>query len=145
MWINKNKTILSKKAKNMHWYIIDAKEKTLGRLSSKIAYLIQGKHHVKHLPHEIPYINIIIINSQLIHTTGKKRQQKIYKRHSGKPGGLKLETFNSLNLRLPNKVLEKSIKGMLPKNTKGKMLFTKLKIYSSNNHPHEGQKPIKLD
>nr|QCI07902.1 ribosomal protein L13 [Pleonosporium borreri] len=147
MFINKNKTHIEKDLfkQNKTWYIIDATNKTLGRLSSQVAYLIRGKNNNIYTPYQIQNINIIIINSSLIKLTGKKREQLIYKRHSGRPGGLKIEKFNDLQKRLPNKILEKSIKGMLPKNILGRQLFKQLKIYSHDIHPHSAQKPITID
>nr|QCI08420.1 ribosomal protein L13 [Ptilothamnion sphaericum] len=144
MFLNHNKTHTEKKAQHAKWYIIDAKDKTLGRLSSKIAYILKGKNSTIYTPNHNQLINIIIINSKFIHITGKKKEQIIYKRHSGRPGGLKQEKFNVLQNRLPNRIVEKAIKGMLPKNTLGKKLFTQLKIYSTDTHPHQAQKPVIL-
>nr|YP_009396053.1 ribosomal protein L13 [Dasya naccarioides]ARW65239.1 ribosomal protein L13 [Dasya naccarioides] len=145
---NKNKTYINNinksKIKNK-WYIIDASNQNLGRLSSKVAYILRGKESGDYTPHINNQINIIIINSKLIEITGKKREQKEYKRHSGKPGSLKIETFNKLQERMPNKILEKSIKGMLPKNILGRQLFKQLKIYSNHIHPHSSQKPKLLN
>ena len=141
---NKNKTYIDKNKIKNKWYIIDASNQNLGRLSSKIAYILRGKENNSYTPHLNNKINIIIINSKLIQITGKKKEQKEYKRHSGKPGSLKVETFSKLQERMPNKILEKSIKGMLPKNILGRQLFKQLKIYSNNIHPHSSQKPILL-
>lgn len=144
MIINKNKTYISTnhKQKTQEWYLIDAQNKNLGRLSSKIAYLLKGKNKNTYTPYLNSKVHVIIINSKLIEITGKKRTQKLYIRHSGKPGGLKTETFDKLQKRMPNKILEKSIKGMLPKNILGRQLFRQMKIYSDNKHPHSSQKPV---
>nr|QCI06406.1 ribosomal protein L13 [Dictyurus purpurascens] len=144
MRIDKNKTYINTNEKKQEWYIIDATNQTLGRLSSKVAFILKGKNKSIYTPYFNNQINIIIINSKLIRVTGNKRDQKVYKKHSGKPGGLKVETFNKLNKRIPNRIVEISIKGMLPKNTLGRQLFTQLKIYSDNKHPHNSQKPIML-
>nr|QCI04269.1 ribosomal protein L13 [Anotrichium furcellatum] len=144
MFINYNKTYISNTSKNKTWYLIDAKAKTLGRISTEIAFLLQGKNLITYTKHQRSNVNIIIINSHFINVTGKKREQKLYKRHSGRPGGMKIENFHSLNIRMPNKILEKSIRGMLPKNKISKRLLTQLKIYADNNHPHTAQKPIDL-
>lgn len=127
------------------WYLIDAKEQNLGRLSSKIAYKLIGKTDKYYLPFRNNNIRVVVINSAYIKITGKKNEQKLYKRHSGKPGGLKQETFNKLKNRLPHKIIEHSVKGMLPKNNLGKRLARQLKVYQYNAHPHKAQKPISLN
>jgi len=137
---NYNKTLI-KKTNETKWYIVDGKNKNLGRLSSNIAYILQGKNRKEYLPFKENKIKIIIINSKHIQVTGKKNEQKIYKRHSGRPGGLKTELFHQLQERIPNKIIEHAIKGMLPKNSLGRQLFKNLKIYSDNQHPHEAQTP----
>lgn len=141
MTTDRNKTYIEKLHTTKEWYIIDAAQQNLGRLSSKIAYKLRGKTNNKYTPYIANNIYIIVINSKLIKITGNKRKQKEYKRHSGKPGGLKIETFEKLQQRMPNKILEKAIKGMLPKNVLGRKLFTQLKIYSDHIHPHASQKP----
>nr|QCI04830.1 ribosomal protein L13 [Bornetia secundiflora] len=141
MFINNNKTYISKNTLHTTWYMIDAKDKTLGRLSSKIAYILKGKTSKTYETNQTQPINIIIINSQFINVTGKKREQLVYKRHSGRPGSLKTESFNSLQNRIPNRIIEKAIKGMLPKNSMGRQMFKQLKIYSNEQHPHASQKP----
>lgn len=143
MITNKNKTYFKSDIKNK-WYIIDADNHTLGRLSSKIAYILMGKNNIHYAPHVKNNVYIIIINSRLIKVTGDKKIQKTYKSHSGKPGGLKIETFNKLQKRLPNKIVEKAIKGMLPKNSIGRKTFTQVKIYPDNKHPHFAQQPLLL-
>nr|QCI08757.1 ribosomal protein L13 [Sphondylothamnion multifidum] len=145
MFLNKNKTHVENQNSQPQWYIIDAKDKTLGRLSSKIAYILKSKNSITYTPNQAKPIKIIIINSKFIHVTGKKREQITYKRHSGRPGGLKEEKFNALQSRIPNRIIEKAIKGMLPKNTLGRKLFTQLKIYATDIHPHTAQKPVILN
>nr|YP_009732334.1 50S ribosomal protein L13 [Gracilaria textorii]QHS70964.1 50S ribosomal protein L13 [Gracilaria textorii] len=136
-----NKTYIAQKPNYSKWYIIDAKDKNLGRLSSKIAKLLKGKNSISYTPYINNKIYIIIINSKSIKVTGKKVFQKTYKQHSGYPGGLRIKTFNHFLSRKPNIILEKSIKGMLPKGILGKQLFTQLKIYPDTEHPHKPQKP----
>nr|ARW68767.1 ribosomal protein L13 [Palisada sp.] len=143
--LNKNKTFIRKITSDSKWYIVDAKEKNLGRFSSKISYILRGKNIKEYAPFQESNIKIIIINSQYINVTGKKSKQKSYKRHSGRPGGLKTETFSQLNNRIPNRIIEHAIKGMLPKNNLGRKLFKKLKVYPDNQHPHEAQQPITLN
>nr|YP_010619332.1 Ribosomal protein L13 [Amplisiphonia pacifica]WAX03345.1 Ribosomal protein L13 [Amplisiphonia pacifica] len=143
--INKNKTIIKESEEKISWYIIDAKEYRLGRLSSKVAYLLRNKNNINYLPYREGKSRIIIINSKQIQITGNKNTQKTYKRHSGRPGGLKIEVFEKLQKRIPNRILEHAIKGMLPKNSLGRRLMKNIKIYPDNLHPHTNHKPIKLN
>nr|QJH88342.1 ribosomal protein L13 [Pterocladia lucida] len=137
-----NKTFVTCiKKHNTKWYIVDANRQTLGRLSTNIATILRGKNQITYMPHLNNNSYIIVINAKDIIVTGKKKYQKQYKKHSGKPGGLKVERFIDLQNRIPERIIEKSVKGMLPKNTLGKQLFNKLKVYPGNNHPHEAQKP----
>ena len=140
-----NKTFIKKNKNQITWYIVDGKEKNLGRLSSKIAYLLLGKNIKEYSKSQESNIKVIILNSKQIKVTGKKNKQKTYKSHSGKPGGLKTETFSKLQNRIPNRIIEHSIRGMLPKNKIGRQIFKNIKVYPDNQHPHEAQKPIKLD
>nr|YP_010171023.1 ribosomal protein L13 [Chondria tumulosa]QSD57164.1 ribosomal protein L13 [Chondria tumulosa] len=144
MIFNYNKTFIDKVNKTTKWYIIDAKKENLGRLSSKVAYILKGKDKQEYLPYQRSKTRIIIINSKHIKVTGKKNTQKVYKRHSGKPGGLKIEVFNKLHNRAPNKIIEYAIKGMLPKNSLGRELFKNLKVYPDDQHPHKAQQPMVL-
>nr|YP_009399982.1 ribosomal protein L13 [Tolypiocladia glomerulata]ARW69801.1 ribosomal protein L13 [Tolypiocladia glomerulata] len=139
-----NKTLVKKTKKSAEWYIINAKNYKLGRLTSKIAYILKNKNSTDYLPYQGSNSRIIIINSKDIKVTGKKEQQKLYKRHSGKPGGLKIETFSKLQKRLPNKIIEYSLKGMLPKNALGRAVFKQVRIYQDQEHPHKAQNPIKI-
>nr|YP_010851677.1 ribosomal protein L13 [Echinothamnion hystrix]WGH14597.1 ribosomal protein L13 [Echinothamnion hystrix] len=145
MNINKNKTIATKSEKKTSWYIIDAKQYKLGRLSSKIAYILINKNSINYLPYQKGNTKIIIINSKEIQVTGNKNKQKTYKRHSGRPGGLKIEIFEQLQKRIPNRILEHAIKGMLPKNSLGRQLMRNVKIYPDNIHPYKNHKLIKLN
>nr|YP_009298073.1 ribosomal protein L13 [Plocamium cartilagineum]AOM68011.1 ribosomal protein L13 [Plocamium cartilagineum] len=135
-----NKTV-ALKHNNKQWYLIDATNQNLGRLSTKIASILIGKDQIKYTPYLINNTYVIIINAKFITITGQKQYQKIYKRHSGQPGGLKSERFKELQKRLPYKIIEKSVKGMLPKGVVGRKLFSKLKVYEGNNHPYSAQKP----
>nr|WGH13807.1 ribosomal protein L13 [Lophurella pseudocorticata] len=145
MNINKNKTIVTKSETTIRWYIIDAKQYKLGRLSSKIAYILINKNSANYLPYQKENLKIIIINSKEIQVTGNKNKQKQYKRHSGRPGGLKIEIFEQLQKRIPNRILEHAIKGMLPKNSLGRQLIRNVKIYPDNIHPYKNYKLIKLN
>nr|YP_010502413.1 50S ribosomal protein L13 [Grateloupia turuturu]UXC96826.1 50S ribosomal protein L13 [Grateloupia turuturu] len=126
------------------WYLIDAKNQTLGRLSSHAAKILRGKNETIYTPSLENNIYIIIKNANLIEVTGEKKHQKVYRRHSGRPGGLKSETFLELQKRIPNRIIEKAIKGMLPKGLLGRKLFTKLRVYSGDRHPHEAQQPQQI-
>jgi len=139
-----NKTYIQKQNNKSTWFFIDAKNKTLGRLSSQIASTLKNKYSIYYTPYQINKSNIIVINAEHIKISGQKKYQKIYYKHSGRPGGLKKETFIQLQKRIPERIIEKAVKGMLPKNALGRKLFTHLKVYSGPDHPHDAQKPIPL-
>lgn len=128
-----------------NWYLVDAADQRLGRLASEIATVLRGKNKPTFTPHLDTGDFVIVINAEKIDVTGKKRSQKLYRRHSGRPGGMKTETFAKLQARLPERIIEQAVKGMLPKNTLGRQLFTKLKVYAGSDHPHEAQMPQILD
>ena len=140
-----NKTTFSTKEKNSYeWFLLDAESKTLGRLSTEISRILLGKNSVHYnQSHNIQH-GVIVINAEKINITGKKENDKFYYRHSGRPGGLTIETFKELKKRLPSRLIEKSVKGMLPKGSLGRELFTKLKVYKGSEHPHQAQNPKKL-
>lgn len=143
-----NKTILNIQEKeNYKWFIVDAEEKNLGRLSSEISKVLLGKNQPTYSPSSSIKQSVIVINADKVVVTGKKNTDKFYRRHSGRPGGLTIETFEELNKRIPSRILEKAVKGMLPKNRLGRTLFTNLKVYPGTAHPHAAQKPeiLKLD
>lgn len=137
----KDTFIPSNKVIKKQWFIIDAKDKCLGRLATEVVKLLRGKNKIYFSPSQDIGDYVVIINANQVMVTGNKREQKIYMRHSGRPGGKKVETFETLQLRLPNRIIEKAIKGMLPKNRLGRQLFTKLKVYQDKSHPHMGQQP----
>jgi large subunit ribosomal protein L13 len=126
------------------WYVVDATDQRLGRLASEIAMVLRGKNKPVYTPHLDTGDFVIVINAEKVAVTGKKRTQKVYLRHSGRPGGMKTETFAKLQQRLPERIVEHAVKGMLPKNTLGRQLFTKLKVYAGPTHPHTAQKPKEL-
>ena len=140
-----SKTYLPSQASlEREWYIVDATDKRLGRLASEIAQVLRGKKKPEYTPHLDTGDFVIVINAEKVAVTGKKRTQKLYRRHSGRPGGMKTETFAKLQDRIPERILEQAVKGMLPKNSLGKQLFTKLKVYAGPTHPHDAQKPKEL-
>lgn len=147
MTINKttNKTFLPPQNNiERKWYVVDATGHRLGRLASQIASILRGKNKPTFTPHLDTGDFVIVINAEKVTVTGKKRNQKLYRRNSGRPGGLKTETFSQLQARLPERIIEHAVKGMLPKNSLGRQIFTKLKVYSGPNHPHQAQKPQEL-
>jgi len=127
------------------WYVVDATDQRLGRLASEIAKVLRGKNKPEFTPSMDTGDFVIVVNAEKIAVTGKKREQKVYRRHSGRPGGMKLESFTKLQSRLPERIIEHAVRGMLPKNTLGRKLFTKLKVYAGPDHPHEAQKPQTLE
>jgi large subunit ribosomal protein L13 len=127
--------------RNQQWFVVDAADQRLGRLASEIATILRGKNKPIFTPHLDTGDFVVVINAEKIHVTGKKRSQKLYRRHSGRPGGMKVETFEKLQARVPERIIEQAVRGMLPKNTLGRKLFTKLKVYTGSEHPHQAQQP----
>lgn len=141
-----NKTYLPPQATlERNWYVVDATDQRLGRLATEIAMVLRGKRKPTYTPHMDTGDFVIVINAEKVDVTGKKRAQKIYRRHSGRPGGMKEETFDKLQKRLPERIIEHAVKGMLPKNSLGRQLFTKLKVYAGAEHPHAAQQPQVLE
>ncbi|WGS66064.1 50S ribosomal protein L13 [Marinitoga aeolica] len=127
------------------WYVVDAAGMSLGRLAAQVAKVLQGKHKPTYTPHVDTGDYVIVINAEKIVLTGKKLTQKKYYRHTGYPGGIKEQTAKDILEKYPERLIEKAVKGMLPKTTLGRHMFKKLKVYSGSNHPHEAQKPEKLE
>ncbi|MCH9713012.1 MAG: 50S ribosomal protein L13 [Cyanobacteriota bacterium] len=126
------------------WYLVDAENQTLGRLASEVATVLRGKNKPTYTPHLDTGDFVIVINADKIRVSGNKPTQKLYRRHSGRPGGMKTETFAHLQARIPERIVEKAIKGMLPHNSLGRQLFRKLKVYKGSDHPHAAQMPQAL-
>ncbi|MEO8892795.1 MAG: 50S ribosomal protein L13 [Coleofasciculaceae cyanobacterium] len=123
------------------WHVVDATEMRLGRLASEIAMVLRGKNKPTYTPHMDTGDFVVVVNAEKVVVTGRKSSQKLYRRHSGRPGGMKTETFAKLQDRLPERIIEQAVKGMLPKNSLGRQLFTKLKVYAGDTHPHAAQQP----
>ncbi|EMT45677.1 MULTISPECIES: 50S ribosomal protein L13 [Anoxybacillus] len=123
------------------WYVVDAEGKTLGRLASEVAAILRGKHKPTYTPHVDTGDHVIIINAEKIELTGKKLTDKLYYRHSLHPGGLKVRTALEMRTNYPEQMLEKAIRGMLPKGSLGRQMFKKLHVYRGSEHPHQAQKP----
>jgi large subunit ribosomal protein L13 len=130
---------------NRGWYIIDASEQVLGRLATEAARRLRGKHKAEFTPHVDTGDYIIVINAEKVTVTGRKFKDKTYYSHSGYPGGLKSIQFDKLQEKNPTKIIELAIKGMLPKNSLGRDMYRKLKVYAGSEHPHEAQQPTKLE
>jgi len=128
-----------------NWYVVDAADKTLGRLASRIALYLRGKHKPEYTPHVDTGDYIVVINADKVKVTGNKFTDKKYYRHSGYPGGLKEMTFDKLQKHSPERIIELAVKGMLPKNPLGRDMFRKLKVYSGPEHEHQAQQPQPLD
>ena len=128
-----------------NWLLLDAKDETLGRLSSKIASILMGKNKAQYTPHNDLGDYVVVVNADKIKVTGNKNTQKRYYRHTGYPGGLKSLTFSEIIEKDPVNIILKAVKGMLPKNKLSNSMISKLKIYAGDNHPHAGQNPIKIE
>jgi len=127
------------------WYVVDAQDKTLGRLASEIAHRLRGKHKAEYTPHVDTGDYIVVINAEKIRVTGGKASSKMYHRHSGYPGGLKSISFEKLIDKAPERVIQGAVKGMLPRNPLGRAMFKKLKVYAGSEHPHSAQQPQELN
>jgi len=126
---------------NKKWFVVDAAGLRLGRMSSEIAKLLLGKHKPEFTQGADVGDCVIVVNAEKVIVTGNKASQKFYRRHSGRPGGMKSELFKDLQVRIPERIVEKAIKGMLPKNSHGRELFRHLHVYKGPSHPHEAQTP----
>ena len=126
------------------WYVVDAEGKTLGRLVSQIATVLRGKHKPSYTPHVDAGDYVIVLNSDKVHLSGNKWNDKTYLTYSGYPGGQKSTVAKDLNKRHPDALVEKAVKGMLPKNRLGRQMFRKLFVYQGSEHPHTAQKPKEL-
>ena len=136
---------VSKESACHDWYLVDAESKTLGRLSTQIANRLRGKHKPEFTPHVDTGDYIVVINADKIHVTGKKETDKIYYHHTGFPGGIKSISLGKMRERSPEKILEKAVKGMMPKNKLGRAMLLKLKVYAGTSHPHDAQQPTPLE
>jgi large subunit ribosomal protein L13 len=140
------KTIFVKPASiERKWYLIDAEGKELGRVAVAAARILRGKNKPEYAPHHDMGDFVIIINAEKANLTGKKYEDKIYYRHSNYPGGLKKESYADVIVRKPTFPMERAVKGMLPKGPLGNKLFTKMKVYAGDTHPHAAQQPIQVE
>ena len=127
------------------WYVVDAEGKTLGRIATEIALRLRGKHKAEYTPHVDTGDYIIVINAEKVTVTGNKFKDKVYYSHSGFPGGLKSTTFDKLQAAKPEMIIEKAVKGMLPRGPLGRAMYRKLKVYTGTEHNHAAQQPQVLD
>jgi large subunit ribosomal protein L13 len=126
------------------WYVVDAEGETLGRLATRIADTLRGKRKPEYTPHVDTGDFVVVVNAEKVAVTGKKLDEKVYRRHSGYPGGLRTRTLREELDRRPTEVVRKAVKGMLPRNRLARRQITKLKVYAGPDHPHEAQKPEPL-
>ncbi|HEX6235914.1 MAG TPA: 50S ribosomal protein L13 [Acidimicrobiales bacterium] len=127
------------------WYVVDAEGMVLGRLSSEVARILRGKHKPTFAPHMDTGDHVIVVNADKVVLTAGKADRKVFRRHSGRPGSLKSETFAHLITRRPEEAVRRSVRGMLPKNRLGRQMLTKLKVYAGPTHPHAAQQPKPLE
>lgn len=127
------------------WYVVDATGKTLGRLCTEIANRLRGKHKPEFTPHVDTGDYVVVVNAEKIVVTGSKTTDKLYHHHSGYPGGIKSISFDRLLVKSPEMIIEKAVKGMMPKNKLSRAMLSKLKVYAGNDHPHSAQQPTLLE
>ncbi len=140
------KTFMAKKDEiERKWYVVDASDKIVGRLATKIATILRGKHKPVYTPHVDTGDFVVVVNAEKVKFTGNKLDQKMYFRHTGYIGGLKERTAKEMLEKNPEEIIRHAVKGMLPKGRLGRELLKKLKIYRGSNHPHEAQQPEKLE
>ena len=142
----RTKTYVTKPAEvEREWWVVDAKGLTLGRLAAKIAPILMGKTKPNYAPNVDMGDFVIVVNAEQIHVTGKKLDEKMYYRHSGYPGGLYTRSLREMLDKFPDRVIQAAVKGMLPRNSMGRKMLKKLKVYAGDSHPHQAQQPKKLE
>ncbi len=127
------------------WFVVDASDLVLGRLATEIARRLRGKHKAEYTPHVDTGDFIVVTHAEKVRVTGRKFKEKIYYHHTGFPGGIKSTSFDKLQQKNPARIIELAVKGMLPKNTLGREMYRKLKVYVGSEHPHTAQQPKKLE
>jgi large subunit ribosomal protein L13 len=127
------------------WYVVDAEGQTLGRLATEIATILRGKNKPQYTPHVDTGDFVVVVNAEKVVVTGRKAEQKVYRRHSGYPGGLKETSYEQMMERRPTEILRRAVKGMMPKNRLARQQLRKLKIYAGPEHPHAAQNPQELE
>jgi len=146
MDVNSFKTMSAKPAEVVRaWHVVDAENMIVGRLASKVATLLRGKHKPSFTPHVDCGDFVVVINADKVRFSGKKETDKVYFRHTGYPGGVRLRTPADVRAKKPTFMVQNAVKGMLPKNVLGRQLITKLKVYAGSEHPHGAQQPVALE
>ncbi|MFP4466658.1 MAG: 50S ribosomal protein L13 [Candidatus Goldiibacteriota bacterium] len=139
------KTYMAKKEQvKRKWYIVDASDKVLGRLATKVADTLRGKKKPDFTPHVDTGDFVVVINAEKVRLTGKKEESKVYRHHTFYPGGLKEESYKKIMTRHPERIIESAVKGMIPKTKLGRAVYKKLKVYKGSEHPHQAQNPEEL-
>lgn len=140
------KTYSAKKETARHnWFVVDATDKTLGRMATEIANRLRGKHKAEYTPHVDTGDYVVVVNAEKVKVTGNKAADKIYYHHTGYPGGIKSISFEKLIDKAPERAIEAAVKGMMPKNKLSRAMLGKLKVYAGNEHPHSAQQPQALE
>ncbi len=127
------------------WYVVDATDAPLGRLSSEVAQILRGKGKPTYAPHVDGGDFVVVVNAEKVHVSGNKETDKIYFRHSGYPGGLRAESLEKVRADHPERLIEQAVRGMIPKNRLGRQVLRKLKVYSGPDHPHQAQRPQSIE
>lgn len=135
----------NKETVKRNWYVVDASDKVLGRMATEIANRLRGKHKAEYTPHVDTGDYIVVVNAEKVKVTGNKARDKMYYHYTGYPGGIKSITFEKLQDKAPEKVIEVAVKGMMPKNKLSRAMLSKLKVYAGNDHPHAAQQPQALE
>lgn len=141
----KNTYMQKKETVSRNWYVVDATDMTLGRLATKVASVLRGKHKPTYTPHVDCGDYVIVVNADKVNLTGKKLDQKVYYNHSGYTGGLRERTARVMKEQYPVEMVERAIKGMLPHNRLGRQMYKKLFVYAGETHPHAAQQPVSMD
>ena len=135
----------SAKDLNPAWHVVDADGQPLGRLATKVATLLMGKHKPSYTPFLDTGDFVVVVNAAKVKLTGNKEEQKMYRRHTGYPGGLRETTFKVMREKHPDRIIQAAVSGMLPKTTLGKHMLKKLKVYAGDQHPHQAQQPVAME
>ena len=142
---SKLKTVSTRAQDVVHdWYVVDASQYTLGRLAAALAHRLRGKHKPQFTPHVDSGDYIVVVNAEQVRVTGRKETDKVYYRHTGYPGGIKSRTLQEMREKRPEQIIQRAVKGMLPRNPLGRQVARKLKVYRGSEHPHTAQQPRTL-
>lgn len=140
----KQTTLAATDRASAHWYLVDASQEVLGRMAVRIAMILQGKHKPTYTPHADVGDFVVVVNARDVRVTGRKAQDKVYRHHTGYPGGLVEQSYQRMRERHPEEIIRLAVRRMLPKTTMGRHMMRKLKVYASKEHPHHAQKPEPL-